>query len=161
MEIECNMIIAASFGTVRPGGAPQSSPSASICSTATQPFQPLQAPPMSTGVWMPVRCTLPGLPIVQPIPQYRPRTPPINCQQCVMDVQHQEEIRLLELVRSRWKLVQYEKINRSECFEFAAQFRLHMSFSYVQRVGQCRNTGAEDGSSRKMTHEFCEIAAAV
>uniref|UniRef100_A0A915IBV2 Uncharacterized protein n=1 Tax=Romanomermis culicivorax TaxID=13658 RepID=A0A915IBV2_ROMCU len=63
-----------------------------------QPFQPSQAPPLSTGVWMPIRCTLPAPPIIQPIPQYRPRMPPINCQQCVMDVQHQEEIRLLELV---------------------------------------------------------------
>uniref|UniRef100_A0A915KLE8 Uncharacterized protein n=1 Tax=Romanomermis culicivorax TaxID=13658 RepID=A0A915KLE8_ROMCU len=64
-----------------------------------QPFQPSQAPPTSTRVWMPIRCTLPVPPIVQPIPQYRPRMPYINCQQCVMNVQHQEEIHLLELVR--------------------------------------------------------------
>uniref|UniRef100_A0A915JXM3 Uncharacterized protein n=1 Tax=Romanomermis culicivorax TaxID=13658 RepID=A0A915JXM3_ROMCU len=99
MEIERSMIIAASFGRVQPVGAPQSSPSASICSNVTQSFQPSQAPLPSTGVWMPVRCTLPTPPIVQHIPQYHPRMPPINCQQCVMDVQRQEEICLLELVR--------------------------------------------------------------
>uniref|UniRef100_A0A915KP80 Uncharacterized protein n=1 Tax=Romanomermis culicivorax TaxID=13658 RepID=A0A915KP80_ROMCU len=54
MEIECNMMIAASLGTIRPTAAPQSSPSASICSTAMQPFQPSQAPPTSTGVWIPI-----------------------------------------------------------------------------------------------------------
>uniref|UniRef100_A0A915KDZ8 Uncharacterized protein n=1 Tax=Romanomermis culicivorax TaxID=13658 RepID=A0A915KDZ8_ROMCU len=50
IKIERSMIIAASFGMVRPTGALQSSPSGSICSNATQPFQPSQAPPTSTGV---------------------------------------------------------------------------------------------------------------
>uniref|UniRef100_A0A915HP24 Uncharacterized protein n=1 Tax=Romanomermis culicivorax TaxID=13658 RepID=A0A915HP24_ROMCU len=90
MEIEHIMIIAASFGMVRPMAAPQSSPYASICCTATQPFQPSRAPPTATGVWRPVLCTLPTPQIMQPIPQYGPRTTPINCKQCVMDVQHQK-----------------------------------------------------------------------
>uniref|UniRef100_A0A915KU58 Uncharacterized protein n=1 Tax=Romanomermis culicivorax TaxID=13658 RepID=A0A915KU58_ROMCU len=53
MEIERNMIIVISFGTIRPTAPHQSSPSASISSMATQPFQPSQPPPAPTGVWMP------------------------------------------------------------------------------------------------------------
>uniref|UniRef100_A0A915JJ45 Uncharacterized protein n=1 Tax=Romanomermis culicivorax TaxID=13658 RepID=A0A915JJ45_ROMCU len=35
----------------------------------------------------------------QPTPRYRLQTPPLNCQQCVIDMQPQQDIRLLELVR--------------------------------------------------------------
>uniref|UniRef100_A0A915IE78 Uncharacterized protein n=1 Tax=Romanomermis culicivorax TaxID=13658 RepID=A0A915IE78_ROMCU len=43
-------------------------------------------------------CTLPGPQIVQPILQYQLQTPPLNCQQCVLDLQCRQEVRLLELV---------------------------------------------------------------
>uniref|UniRef100_A0A915JTL6 Uncharacterized protein n=1 Tax=Romanomermis culicivorax TaxID=13658 RepID=A0A915JTL6_ROMCU len=55
--------------------------------------------PEPMGMWRLIGCTSLMSQIVQPILQYQLQTPPLNCQQFVLDLQCQQNLQLLELVR--------------------------------------------------------------